>query len=169
MITARAQLEQSLLHHRPIPTGRGALDPHPLRLQVVHPHDPLIQGRFEVVPPLVRASGIQHHTQPIIAPCLLANRLPAPLLQPRGCPWLDLIHPLVTLEQQVRQPDRGGPAQAGSLPLAMGLKGGIQQFRFAHVVALRQPDRHLVHAFHCDGKLFCHTASLSQFQHVITI
>src|SRR2546425_242934 len=67
-----AQLEQSLFRHRPIPLRCGAIDPHAFGLQVVHPHDPLVQGLFEVLPLLVIAQGIQHNTQPIIAPFLVA-------------------------------------------------------------------------------------------------
>jgi hypothetical protein len=125
-----------------------------------------------VVPLLVIAQGIQHNTQPIIAPFLLANRLSATLLQrvqPSGCPWLDLIHAVVTLGHNVRQPDRCGHAQACSLLVAMGPKGAIQQLCYAHSVALRQQHRNIVHSFCRDGKLFCHTASLSQFQNVVTI
>ena len=172
MVIARAQLEQSLLRHRPIPARRGAIDPHPFGLQVVHPHDPLVQGRFEVLPLLIIAEGIQHNTQPVIAPFLVAYSLSATLLQrvqPIGCPWLDLIHPVVTLGQNVRQPDRCGPAQACSLPVAMWLKGVIQQFCYPHSLALRQQHRNIVHSFCRDGKLFCHTESLSQFQNVVTI
>ena len=172
MIFTVAQLEQSLLRHRPIPARRGAVDPHPLRLQLVHAHDPLVQGRFEVLPLLVITEGIQHNTQSVIAPFLLANRLSAaPLqrVQPRGCPWLNPIHPVVTLGQNVRRPDGCGQAQAGSLPIAMRLKGGIQQFCYPHSVALRQQHRNIVHSFCRHGKLFCHTANLSQFQNVVTI
>ena len=172
MIFAIAQLEQSLLRHRPIPARRGALDPHSFGLQVGHPHDPLVQGRFEVLPLLVIAEGIQHTTQPVIAPFLVANRLSATLLQrvqPGGCPWLDLIHPVVPLGQNVRQPDGCGQAQACSLPIAMRLKVGIQQFSYPHFVALGQQHRNIVHSFCRDGKLFCHTGSLSQFQNVVTI
>jgi hypothetical protein len=172
VITTRAQLEQSLLRHRPIPARRGAIDPHPLRLQLVDPHDPLVQGRFEVLPLLVITEGIQHKTQSVIAPFLVANSLSAALLQrgqPRGCPWLNLIHPVVTLGQNERQPDRCSQAQAGSLPIAMGLKGGIQQFCYPHSVALCQQHRNIVHSFCRNGKLFCHIGSLSQFQYVVTI
>ena len=172
MVFTIAQLEQSLLRHRPIPLRCGAIDPHAFGLQVVHPHDPLVQGPFEVLPLLVIAEGIQHKTQPIIAPFLVAYRLSATLLQrvqPRGCPWLDLIHPVVTLGQNVRQPDGGGQAQASSLPIAMGPKVDIQQFCYPHSVAVRQQHRYIVHAFCRDGKLFYHTDSLSQFQNVVTI
>lgn len=167
-----AQLEQSLPGHPPIPARRGAIDPHPFRLQLVHSHDPLGQGRFEVLPLLVIAEGIQHSTQSVIAPFLLANRLSAALLQrvlPRGYPGLDLIHPVVSLGQNVCQPDGCGQAQAASLPIAMGLKVGIQQFCYPHSVALRQQHWNIVHPFCRHGKLFCHTVSLSQFQNLVTI
>jgi hypothetical protein len=172
MVFTVAQLEQPLLGHRPIPAGRGAIDPHSFRLQVVHPYDLPVQGRFELLPLLIIAEGIQHNTQSIIAPFLLAYRLSAPLLQrvqSSGYPWLDLIHPVVTLRHNVRQPDRCGQAQAGSLPVAMWLKGGIQQVCYPHFLALCQQYRNIVHSFCCHGKLFHHAVSLPQFQNVVSI
>jgi hypothetical protein len=149
-----------------------AIDPHAFGLQVVHPHDPLVQGRFEVLPLLLIAEGIQHHTQPIIAPFLVAYSLSATLLQrlhSRGCPGLDLIHAMVTLGYNVRQPDCCGQAQAGSLPVAMGLKEGIQQSCYPHFLALRHQHQNIVHSFCRHGKLFCHAVSLAQFQNVVRI
>ncbi len=172
MVFAVAQLEQSLLRHRPMPARRGAIDPHPFRLQVVHSYNPLVQGRFEVLPLLLIAESVQHNTQAVITPFLAANRLSATVLQrvqPRGCPGVDLIHPVVTLGQNVRQPDGCGQAQTCSRPIAMGLKVGIQQFCYPHSVALRQQHRNIVHSFCRNGKLFCHTESLSHFQNVVTI
>ncbi len=172
MIFAITQLEQSLLCHCPIPTGRGAIDPHPFGLQIVHPDDALVQGRFELVPLLVITESIQHNTQAIIAPFLLTNRLSATLLQrvqSRGCPGLHLIHPMVTLRHNVRQPDRCRHAQTGSLPVAMRLKARIQQFCDPHVLALGQQHRNIVHSFCCYAKLFCHAVSLPQFQNLVSI
>jgi len=172
MVFAVAQLEQSLLRHRPIPLRGGAIDPHAFGLQVVHTHDLSVQGRFEVLPLLVIAEGIQHNTQPIIAPFLVAYSLSATLLQrlhSRSCPGLDLIHSMVTLGQNVRQPDGCGQAQAGSLPVAMRLKEGIQQVCYPHFLALCQQDRNIVHSFCRHGKLFCHAVSLPQFQNVVRI
>src|SRR6266571_1549207 len=60
-------------------------------------------------------------------------------------------------------------AQACSLPVAMGLKGGIQQFCYPHFLALRQQHRNIVHSFCRHGKLFCHTVSLPQFQNAVSI
>ena len=127
---------------------------------------------FEVLPLLVITQGIQHTTQPIIAPFLLAYRLSATRLQrvqSRGCPCLHLIHAMVTLGHNVRQPDRGRQAQARSLPVAMGLKVAIQQFCYPHFVTLRQQYRNIVHSFCRHRKLFFHTASLSQFHNLVTI
>ncbi len=172
MVFAVAHLEQSLLCHCPIPAGRGTIDSHAFGLQVVHPHELPIQGRFELLPLLVIAESIQHNTQPIIAPFLVTYRLSATLLQrvqSSGCPGLDLIHAMVTLGYNVRQPDRCRHAQAGSLPVAMGLKVGIQQCCYPHFLALGQQHRNIVHSFCRHRKLFCHTDSLPQFQKVIRI
>jgi hypothetical protein len=83
------QLEQPLLRHRPLPAGRRAIDSHPFGLQVAHLHDPLVHGRFEVLPLLVIVSGIQHNVQTVIALFPVANSLSAAPLQrlpPSGCP-----------------------------------------------------------------------------------
>jgi hypothetical protein len=58
------------VRHRQIPVRRGAIDPHPLRLQLVHSRDPLIQGHFEVLPLLVINEGIQQFCYPILSICV---------------------------------------------------------------------------------------------------
>jgi hypothetical protein len=106
------------------------------------------QGCFEVLPLLVIAQSIQHNAQPIIAPFPVANSLPAASMQRLhavGNPRLDLIHPVVALRHNVCQPDRGGPAQARSLPVAMGLEPATACLEGRRSRSRRSPALHRPH------------------------
>lgn len=167
-----AKLEQPLFAHAPIATGSRAIQPYPLRIQLVHPDDALVEGRLKALPLLWLSQAIQHQCQAVVTPRALMHLLPdthLQRLQPRGCPALYLIHTMIPLRQDVGQPDRCRPAQADSLPIAMRLEVFVQQFGYAHRVALGQQNWYIVHSFCRYHQLFCHFDSLAHFQYLVTI
>ncbi len=172
MILTVTQLEQPLLADAPVPTGGRAIQPHPLRLQLVHPDEALVERRLKALPVLRLGQRVQHQRQPVIAPPaflhLLAGTRAQRLLSMRD-PALHLIHAMVRILQEVRQPDHGRPAQARSLPVAMGLEVAIQQVCDAHPLALGQQERYIIHSFGRDCQCFCHADSLPHFQNLVTI
>ena len=172
MVFAVPQLEQPFFCHRPIPTGRRTIDPHPFGLEVVHPDELPVQRRLKLLPLLLIAQRIQHQRQAVIAKVPLIDFLPGgdgQGLDPMGCPALHLIHPMIRILQDVRQPDGCRPAQAHSLPVAMRLEVVLQQLWHTHLVTVGQQERYIVHSFCRDVQLFCHADSLSHFQNLVTL
>jgi hypothetical protein len=172
VVFAVPQLEQPLFGHRPIPAHRGTIDPHPFGLEVVHPDELPVQRRLKLLPLLLIAQRIQHQRQAVIAKVPLLDFLPGgdgQGLHPLGCPALHLIHPMVSLRYDVRQPDGCRPAQAHSLPVAMRLEVVIQQLWHTHLVTVGQQERDIVHSFGRDVQWFCHADSLPHFQNLVTI
>ena len=86
-----------------------------------------------------------------------------------GHPTLNLIHAMIPFRQDVGQPHRCCPAQADSLPIAMGLEVVVQQLWYAHRVALGQQNWNIVYSFCRYRHLFCHSDSLPHFQNLVTI
>src|SRR5216684_880732 len=171
VVFAVPQLEQPLFGHRPIPTDRGTIDPHPFGLEVVHPDELSVQRRLKLLPLLLIAQGIQHQGQAVIAKASLTDFLPGTDgqgLHPMGCPALHLIHPMIPFRHDVRQPDGCRPAQAHSLPVAMRLEVVIQQLWYTHLVTVGQQERNIVHSFCRNTYLFCHADSLPHLQNLVT-
>ena len=172
MVLTVPQLEHPLLAGAPVPAGGRAIQPHPLRLQLVHPDDALVERGLKALPLLRLGQRVQHQCQPVIAPPALLHLLARTHVQrllPMRDPALHLIHPMIPFRQEVGQPDHGRPAQARSLPVAMGLEVAIQQVCDAHPLALGQQERYIVHSFGRDHQCFCHAHSLSHFQNLVTI
>jgi hypothetical protein len=172
MVRALAQLEQSLVADAPVPTGGRAIHAYPLRLQLVHPDQALVERGLKALPLLRLGQRIQHQRQPVIAPPavlhLLASTHPQ-RLRSMSDPALHLIHPMIPFRQDVGQPDHGRPAQAHALPVAMRLEVAIQQVCDAHPLALGQQERNIVYSFGRDRQRFCHSDSLPYFQNLVTI
>ncbi len=172
MIVTFAQLEQPICADAPIATDRRAIQPHPLRVQLVDADDALVEGRLKALPRFRLGQCIQHQCQPVITPRAFLHLLAGTQmqrLQPMGHPALDLIHPMIPFRQEVGQPHRCCPAQADSLPIAMGLEAVVQQLRYAHRVALGQQNWNIVYSFGRDRQRFCHFDSLPHFQNLVTI
>ena len=172
MILTVAQLKQPILADAPIATGRRAIQTHPLRVQLVHTDDALVERRLKALPLLRLGQRIEHQCQPIIAPPALLHLLSRTQLQrlpPRGHPALHLIHPMISFRHDMGQPDRCRPAQAHSLPVAMRLEVGIQQLRQTHLVTVGQQEWNIVHSFCYYTHLFCHADSLPHFPNLVTI
>jgi len=71
-----AELRQSIFAHRPLSACLGAIQAHQLWLQLVGPHDALVESHFKALPLLRLAQRIQHDGQPAIAPELFTHTLP---------------------------------------------------------------------------------------------
>ncbi len=167
-----AKLEQPIVADTPIATGSRTIQPHPLRVQLVHSNDALVERRLKALPLLRLGQRIQHQRQPVITPRTFMHILPCTQLQrlqPMGHPALDLIHAMIPFRQDVGQPDRCCPAQAASLPIAMWLEVVVQQLWYAHRVALGQQNGNIVYSFCRYCQLFCHFDSLPHFQYLVTI
>jgi hypothetical protein len=172
MILTVAELKQPILAHPPIATGRRAIQPHALRVQLVHADDALVEGRLKALPRFRLGQRIQHQRQPVITPRAFMHLLAGTQVQrvqPMGHPALDLIHPMIPFRQDVGQPDRCCPAQADSLPIAMWLEAFVQQLWYAHRVALGQQNWNIVYSFGRYRQQFCHFDSLPHFQNLVII
>ncbi len=172
VIVTFAQLEQPILVHTPIATGSRAIQPHPLRVQLVHADDALVEGRLKALPLLRLGQYIQHQRQSVITPRAFMHLLTGTQLQrlqPMGHPTLDLIHAMIPFRQDMRQPDRCCPAQADSLPITMRLEVVVQQLCSTHRVALGQQNWNIVYSFCRYRQLFCHFDSLPHFHNLVTI
>jgi hypothetical protein len=172
VILTVAQLEQPIVAEVPIATGRRAIQPHPLQVQLVHADDALVEGRLKALPRFRLGQRIQHQRQPVITPRAFMHLLAGTQMQrvqPMGHPALDLIHPMIPFRQDVGHPDRCCPAQADSLPIAMWLEAFVQQLWYAHRVALGQQNWNIVYSFGRDRQRFCHFDSLPHFQNLVSI
>lgn len=172
MVFAVAQLEQPSFRHRPIPTDRGTIDPHPFGRQVVDPDELSVQRRLTLLPLLLIRERIEHQRQAVIANAALTDLLSSADgqgLDPLGCPALHLIHPMIPFRQDVRQPDRCRPALAHTLPVAMRLEVLIQQPWYPHLVTVGQQEWQIVHSFSRHLHWFCHADSLLHFPNLVSI
>ena len=141
MVFAVAQLQQSILTHRPITAGRRRVQAHATGLQVIHPHQLPRQFLLERSPALIVAQVLQDSSQPVITQIVHLERCVATAaqrFQTTFCPGLDAIHAMVGLREQVGQPNRGHRAQAEALPVAVRRKVGIEQAGYTHALQLSQ-------------------------------
>lgn len=163
MVLAVTKLQQPLLGHAPIAADRRPIHPDTAWSQIVHPDRLAVQMTFKAGPPLIIAQDRQDPGQPVIAPSQPVQGLPSATpqaLQPLLCPRLDLVEPVVSLRQNMAQPDRRRPAQAQPLPVAVHQKVFIQQLRQSQLEHVGQQYRIIINSFSNYSKLFGHTRSL---------
>src|SRR5882672_10494631 len=166
MILAVAELQQTLRSHAAIGLGRGRIQAHPRRMQVIHPQGALSEVPLELLPGRIFTQVIKGGGQPIITevqrPYLRAQAgaqgLPASLR-----PRLDMAHPVIGLRENEGHPNTDYLTQTQALPVAVGGKASVQQLRHLHPLELGQQQGHIIDSFVTDGKLLGHAESLPQF------
>ncbi|MBT9162884.1 MAG: hypothetical protein DDT27_01449 [Dehalococcoidia bacterium] len=163
MIFTVPKLKQPLFCYPPVAASRGAVQTHPLRVQIVHPQQVLVQCRLKLSPALIIAQ-CQHNTfQAVVAEVQGTHRLTDTTfqcLQTLLSPVLNLIEPVITLRKDVSQPDRTRPTQANPPPVAMRRKVFIQRGLNTHPFHLRQQNRNVFHQFVCYGKILVHNTQI---------
>ena len=70
-----AKLKKTVLTHRGVATGAGAIDVHPCGRQLIDPDGVPIQGRFTGGPTGVVMQRVQHDFEPIIGKIEALDRL----------------------------------------------------------------------------------------------
>ncbi len=98
MILTVPELEQPVFGHRPMTTGRGAVQAHTRRLQVIHPQQLLVQGPFKRGPARIVTQGLQDPGQPVVAQVQGVGQLPgaaAQRVEPLLCPGFPMVQPMV--------------------------------------------------------------------------
>ena len=131
-----------------------------------------IQRRLERFPAGIVTQGEQDNLQPVIGAIPRLHRLPRaasqgpqPFLHPR----LHVIQPVITLRQDVGQPDPGDPPQAEPLPVAVGREMLVQQRWQAHTLHLSLQERNVVDSLIDDGQYLVYAESLPQSSNLIQI
>jgi hypothetical protein len=124
MITASPKPKQSIFRCRPVTTGRGAVQTHALRVQIVYPHQALIQCSLEPLSTQIIAQRIQDTFQAVIA---LVQRTHRPssttsqYLQALLSLVFNMIEPMIAKGEDVRQPHHTRPAETNPLPVAVAM------------------------------------------------
>jgi hypothetical protein len=125
MIFAVANLQQALVRHRRLRTRAGAINVDPGGRERIHPHGVLIQGGFALRPPRVSTQTAPHDFEPVVREIERLNALPRRRLQrlpPVGHPRLDVHQAMIPPGQNRPEPDRGHPADAEPVSVAMAGK-----------------------------------------------
>jgi hypothetical protein len=166
MVFAMPKLKQPVFRHAPVTAGRGAIQPHPVRLQIIHAEGAPVEIGFKRLPLLGIGQFVQHDPQAIVAPLLRPDGLPrAEAYRVRALfhPRLNLVQPVIAFRSDVGQPHQAGPAQTGALPVAMGFEMPVQKFGNPDFLALPQQDRDIVHLFRRYLDCIGHADSLLHF------
>src|SRR5260370_2315290 len=98
VVLAVTQLEQPLVADAPVPTGGRAIHSHPLRLQLVHPDETLVERGLKALPLLRLGQRVQHQRQPVTAPQAFLHLLAGTQSQrfhPLAYPTLDRVHLMI--------------------------------------------------------------------------
>ncbi len=172
MVLAVPELEQPIRGHRTVAAGRGAIQPHLLRVQIVHPQQMSIQRHLKIIPGGILAQGTQHLRQAVIAEVQAAHRLAgaaAQRLQTLLSPGLNVVQAVVALRKDMGQPDGGRPAQAEALPVAVGGEEFVQQGRYPHPLHLGQQQGNIIYPFVRHTRSLAHSKSLLQFPKPVQI
>ena len=105
-----------------------------------------------------------HDCEPIIGPIEALDRLarrgpqrPTPMASP-GC---DVHESVSAPGPQRAEPDGGHPAQAETVPGAVGGNMVVSQGGETHLLPLLQEERHIVNALRDDGRDLGHAQSLA--------
>src|SRR5258708_28998246 len=77
-----------------------------------------------------------------------------------ACPFLHTIHPMVSLRENMGQPDHTYPSQAQPFSIAIGGKVLVQQLRQFHALHLRYQQRDIIDAFGLYAQGFFHAPQL---------
>jgi hypothetical protein len=165
MILTVAQLQQAILAHGPITASNRTIQAHAVRAQVIHPYHLARQLLLELLPAGIVAQVPQDIRQSIItqiAHLELRLTLPSQRFQTTLCPRLHSIHPMVSLREQVGQPNHGQCAQAETLAVAVRRKVGIEQAGYAHVLHLGQQQRDIIYPLRSNCQCLVHSNSLSE-------
>ena len=127
MILAVPELEHAFRRH--IGCSRRGVDAHHTSLQVVDAQYGLIQCAFTCAPTVCDGQVVERRRQSIIGQVTRFDRAanappegPLMLFDPR----LDARKPVVTLGEDAGQPHDRRPAQAQSLPIAIGWEVCVQ-------------------------------------------
>jgi hypothetical protein len=116
---------------------------------------------LERLPVPIIAQVPQHVGQSIITHIATASQR----LQATLCPWLYVIHAMVGLRKQMRQPDRCHPAQ--TQPLAVAVRGEMRNQ--PHPLLVGQQRRDVIYPFGGNGKGLAHVTSLLESSYFVQI
>lgn len=123
MVFAGAELEEAIGSHPSVAAGGGAVQPHPLGVQVVDPHQTRVGGGLKGFPRLVLTQSSEDIGQAVIAEIQGAHWLTDAGLQgleKLSDGGLNVAEPVVALGEDVGQPDSSDPTQAEAAPVAVG-------------------------------------------------
>lgn len=165
MIFAMPKLEQALWRYRPGATGGGTVHTYALGPKGIHPYQLLGQRALKGAPVGIVTQRLQHEGQPVIADVQRMKGLacaPTQRVEPFLRPRLHVIQPMIRLRDDMGQPDGRHPAQAESLPVAMGGKVRVQQRLHPHPRHLSQQQGNIVNTFTEDGQGLVHTETVPQ-------
>jgi hypothetical protein len=172
MVFTVAELEQSILADLPVAAHRGAIQPHARGPQIVDAQQRAGQAALKVGPVDIVAQDAQDIRQPVIGQIQHLDGLAG--ADPEGIhlsfdPGLHLIHAMVGLRQDVRQPDRGGPAKAQPVSITMHWKMAVQQHGQSHSSHVRQQEWDIIHALSCNCQHLGHTESVLESENLVQI
>src|SRR2546427_11446695 len=106
----------------------------------------------------------QHDFEPIIGTIEALDGLPrrgSPRPKPVAHPGFDVYPAMSTPGHNGTEPARADPAQAETLPVAVGGKMVVQQGGKTPPLPLLQSERHIVHSLRDDGRYLVHAQSLA--------
>jgi hypothetical protein len=125
MILAGAKRKQACFGHGRLRPHASAIAVHPFGRQLIDTHRLLVQGGFELGPPAV----VMPVAQPTFEPSIRAiealegwSRCRPKRPKPSSHPRFDVHESMITPGQKRAEPDRGPPAQAEALPVAVSGK-----------------------------------------------
>ena len=165
MLLAVTKLEQAVLGHGPVASGRRTVYLHPIGLQIVDPQQTWFSAASNVChrgssPRAVKTSASRSSVKSNSSTtCPLLRRNVASRWR---SPRLHVGKPVVGLRQDVAKPQRSQPAQTQALAIAMHLELDVQQLRHADTHLLCNQQRGVVHPFTVNGKFMAHAPSLPQ-------
>jgi hypothetical protein len=168
MILAVAKLHQD----GPVPADRGAVQAHTPGVQVIHPQQVRAQLLLERLPVRISAQVPQHIGQSIsthIAYLTAGIATAAQRLQATLCPRLHLIHAMVGLRKQIRQPDECHPAQTQSLAVAVRGEMRVQQGDQPHPLHVGQQQWDVIYPLGGNGKGLAYVTSLLESSFFVQI
>src|SRR2546426_2529119 len=159
-----AKLQETVRTHGGGGTGTGAIDVHLCSGQFIDPHGVRMQGRCKGTPTAVVMQTAPHDCEPIIGTIEALDGLPrrgSPRPKPVAHPGFDVYQAMSTPGHNGTEPARADPAQAETLPVAVGGKMVVQQGGQTHPLPLLQSERHIVHSLRDDGRYLVHAQSLA--------